>query len=50
MDAELPYAVEYAKSVRSSCQTCKKSIEKDALRLATIVQVHIMKYAHNTFR
>ncbi|KAG7202334.1 hypothetical protein KM043_018664 [Ampulex compressa] len=38
MSSELPYSVEYAKSARSSCQNCKKSIEKDSLRLATIVQ------------
>ncbi|XP_031827907.1 poly-(ADP-ribose) polymerase [Nomia melanderi] len=53
MDAELPYAVEYAKSARASCQTCKKSIAKDALRLAAIVQspVHdgvIPKWYHPT--
>ncbi|XP_076760551.1 poly-(ADP-ribose) polymerase [Xylocopa sonorina] len=38
MSTELPYAVEYAKSSRASCQNCKKSIEKDSLRLAVIVQ------------
>ncbi|CAK9797855.1 Poly [ADP-ribose] polymerase [Anthophora quadrimaculata] len=38
MNPDLPYTVEYAKSSRASCQSCKKSIEKDLLRLATVVQ------------
>lgn len=38
MSSDLPYSVEYAKSSRASCQNCKKSIQKDTLRLATIVQ------------
>ncbi|XP_032677618.1 poly [ADP-ribose] polymerase [Odontomachus brunneus] len=38
MDNDLPYRVEYAKSDRSSCQACKKSISKLSLRLATVVQ------------
>lgn len=39
MNPDLPYCVEYAKSSRASCQYCKKSIEKDSLRLAVIIQV-----------
>ncbi|XP_053972152.1 poly [ADP-ribose] polymerase [Hylaeus volcanicus] len=38
MDVDLPYSVEYAKSSRSLCQNCRKSIEKDVLRLAVVVQ------------
>ncbi|XP_043248325.1 poly [ADP-ribose] polymerase [Colletes gigas] len=38
MDNDLPYSVEYAKSSRASCQSCKNSIMKDTLRLAVIVQ------------
>ncbi|XP_076248590.1 poly-(ADP-ribose) polymerase [Calliopsis andreniformis] len=38
MNPDLPYAVEYAKSSRASCQNCKNSIQKDSLRLAVIVQ------------
>ncbi|OAD52149.1 Poly [ADP-ribose] polymerase [Eufriesea mexicana] len=53
MNIDLPYSVEYAKSSRASCQNCKKSIEKDSLRLAVIVQspVHdgmIPKWYHPT--
>ncbi|KAF3422106.1 hypothetical protein E2986_01385 [Frieseomelitta varia] len=52
MNPDLPYCVEYAKSSRASCQYCKKSIEKDSLRLAVIVQspVHdgkITKWYHS---
>ncbi|XP_047244775.1 poly [ADP-ribose] polymerase 1 [Girardinichthys multiradiatus] len=32
------YKVEYAKSGRASCKTCKESIAKDSLRLAIMVQ------------
>ncbi|KAG5315729.1 PARP polymerase, partial [Acromyrmex insinuator] len=38
MDDDLPYMVEYAKSDRSKCQSCKQSIMKTSLRLATVVQ------------
>ncbi|KAJ4726847.1 Poly [ADP-ribose] polymerase [Melia azedarach] len=33
-----PWKVEYAKSARSSCRTCKNQIEKEALRLGKMVQ------------
>ncbi|XP_057798060.1 poly [ADP-ribose] polymerase 1 [Salvia miltiorrhiza] len=33
-----PWKAEYAKSSRSSCKTCKNSIEKETLRLGKIVQ------------
>ncbi|KAK6164504.1 hypothetical protein DH2020_001368 [Rehmannia glutinosa] len=33
-----PWKVEYAKSSRSSCKTCKNSIEKENLRLGKMVQ------------
>ncbi|KAL6564442.1 Poly [ADP-ribose] polymerase 1 [Orobanche minor] len=33
-----PWKVEYAKSSRSSCKTCKNSIEKETLRLGKMVQ------------
>ncbi|XP_033328280.2 poly-(ADP-ribose) polymerase [Megalopta genalis] len=53
MNPDLPYCIEYAKSSRASCQSCKKSILKDSLRLATVVQspVHdgkIPKWYHST--
>ncbi|XP_069975958.1 poly [ADP-ribose] polymerase 1-like [Penaeus vannamei] len=35
---DLPYRVEYAKSGRASCKTCKGNIAKDTLRLAVMVQ------------
>lgn len=35
---EKPWKVEYAKSGRSSCRTCKSSIEKEQLRLGKMVQ------------
>ncbi|XP_037804095.1 poly [ADP-ribose] polymerase-like [Penaeus monodon] len=38
MDELLPYRVEYAKSGRASCKTCKGNIAKDTLRLAVMVQ------------
>lgn len=38
MDPDLPYCVEYAKSSRASCQTCKNTIQKETLRLAVVVQ------------
>ncbi|XP_076649690.1 poly-(ADP-ribose) polymerase [Halictus rubicundus] len=38
MNPDLPYCVEYAKTSRASCQSCKKSIEKETLRLAVVVQ------------
>ncbi|XP_011882597.1 PREDICTED: poly [ADP-ribose] polymerase isoform X2 [Vollenhovia emeryi] len=38
MGDDLPYRVEYAKSDRSKCQLCKKSISKLSLRLAAVVQ------------
>ncbi|KAJ0053580.1 hypothetical protein Pint_01762 [Pistacia integerrima] len=33
-----PWKVEYAKSARSSCRTCKSNIEKEAFRLGKMVQ------------
>ncbi|KZV34358.1 poly [Dorcoceras hygrometricum] len=33
-----PWKVEYAKSSRSSCKTCKNNIEKECLRLGKMVQ------------
>lgn len=33
-----PWKVEYAKSSRSSCKTCKTPIEKETLRLGKMVQ------------
>ncbi|KAL2507804.1 Poly [ADP-ribose] polymerase 1 [Forsythia ovata] len=33
-----PWKVEYAKSSRSSCKTCKKTIDKEKLRLGKMVQ------------
>lgn len=33
-----PWKVEYAKSGRSSCRSCKSNIEKEALRLGKMVQ------------
>ncbi|XP_055949557.1 poly [ADP-ribose] polymerase 1-like [Argiope bruennichi] len=41
MDADLPFAVEYAKSGRASCKKCKQNIAKDALRMAIMVQSHM---------
>ncbi|CAG2173208.1 unnamed protein product, partial [Oppiella nova] len=35
---ELPYRVEYAKSGRASCKSCKDLIAKDAIRMAVMVQ------------
>ncbi|CAG2113149.1 unnamed protein product [Medioppia subpectinata] len=35
---ELPYRVEYAKSGRASCKSCKDPIAKDSVRLAVMVQ------------
>ena len=34
----LPFRAEYAKSGRAGCKKCKTPIEKDSLRLATIIQ------------
>ena len=39
MEDNLPYRAEYAKSNRSSCKGCKKTIPQDTLRLAVMVQV-----------
>ncbi|CAL1526876.1 unnamed protein product, partial [Lymnaea stagnalis] len=36
---DLPFQAEYAKSGRSSCKLCKKTISQDSLRLAVMVQV-----------
>ncbi|KAB2602252.1 poly [ADP-ribose] polymerase 1-like [Pyrus ussuriensis x Pyrus communis] len=36
--AQKPWKVEYAKSSRSSCKTCKSPIEKETLRLGKMVQ------------
>ncbi|XP_044593172.1 poly [ADP-ribose] polymerase [Cotesia glomerata] len=38
MTDQLPYRVEYAKSGRASCKSCKGNIAKDVLRLAKITQ------------
>ncbi|XP_068630447.1 poly [ADP-ribose] polymerase-like [Battus philenor] len=35
---DLPYNVEYAKSSRSSCKLCKKTIDQGILRIALMVQ------------
>ncbi|XP_017778505.1 PREDICTED: poly [ADP-ribose] polymerase [Nicrophorus vespilloides] len=35
---DFPYRAEYAKSSRASCRSCKSSIQKEALRLAAMVQ------------
>jgi hypothetical protein len=32
-----PWKIEYAKSSRSTCKTCKKTIDKDVLRIAKMV-------------
>lgn len=37
-NAPKPWKVEYAKSGRSSCRSCKSNIEKEALRLGKMVQ------------
>lgn len=39
MTDQLPFRVEYAKSGRASCKSCKGNIGKDDLRLAKITQV-----------
>lgn len=39
MNTDLPYIVEYAKSSRASCKTCKENIGKDSLRMGIMVQV-----------
>ena len=36
---DLPFAAEYAKSGRASCKLCSGAINKDALRIAIMVQV-----------
>ncbi|KAK0084215.1 hypothetical protein PV325_001027 [Microctonus aethiopoides] len=38
MGDHLPFRVEYAKTGRASCKSCKSPIAKDSLRLAKIVQ------------
>ncbi|GLJ41544.1 hypothetical protein SUGI_0859760 [Cryptomeria japonica] len=37
LNSSKPWKVEYAKSSRSSCKTCKKPIEKSTLRIAKMV-------------
>lgn len=38
LENQKPWKVEYAKSARSSCKTCKSSIGKEVLRLGKMVQ------------
>lgn len=38
--AHKPWKAEYAKSARSSCRACNRSIPKDSFRLAKIQQAH----------
>lgn len=44
MNTDLPYIVEYAKSSRASCKTCKENIGKDCLRMGVMVQVNFLIY------
>lgn len=47
MGDHLPFRVEYAKTGRASCKSCKSPIAKDSLRLAKIVQVSEAKINSN---
>ena len=38
-ERDKPFKVEYAKSGRAACKSCKDAIDKDKLRLAIMVQV-----------
>ncbi|XP_062080552.1 poly [ADP-ribose] polymerase 1 [Humulus lupulus] len=40
LEDQKPWKVEYAKSSRSSCKTCKSTIGKEVLRLGKMVQAH----------
>lgn len=48
-----PYAVEYAKSSRSSCKGCKSLISKDTLRIALMKKSSfydgLVNILHNVF-
>ncbi|GFY99586.1 hypothetical protein Acr_13g0009860 [Actinidia rufa] len=41
-----PWKVEYAKSARSSCKTCKSTIDKEKLRLGKMVQAKTIRRLH----
>ena len=42
MNSDLPFVVEYAKSSRASCKTCKGNIGKDSLRMGVMIQVNFL--------